>query len=109
MAESTQLEGYACIKCKWSDVFPVQICPRCHSPTSHTVFQNVGQIASFTVVRYPPQGFEKESPYVVALIDLQNGPRVMARVSALPENLQMGERVRFTGSNNGVLQFKPDN
>ena len=106
MIESMHLEGYICTKCKWSDVFPVKTCPRCHGPTTHTIFPDVGQIASFTVVRYPPQGFEKESPYIVALIDVKDGPRVMARVLASAESLRIGQAVSFTRSNNGVLEFK---
>jgi uncharacterized OB-fold protein len=106
MTEPIQLEGYICRKCKWSDVFKVQTCPRCHGPTSHTIFQDEGQIASFTVVRYPPQGFEKESPYIVAIIDVKDGPRLMARVLASEESLKVGQAVRFAGSKNGALEFK---
>ena len=106
MTETNQLEGYVCTKCKWADIFPVQICPRCHGPTNRTTFSDLGQIATFTVVRYPPQGFEKESPYIVALVDVENGPRVMARILAAPENLQIGQAVRFTGVSNGALEFK---
>ena len=106
MTEPEVLEGYICEKCKWSDVFPVQTCPRCHGPTTHTTFPGAGEVASFTVVRYPPQGFEKESPYVVALIDLKEGPRVMARVLAAPEDLQIGQVVKFSRHNGGALEFR---
>jgi uncharacterized OB-fold protein len=106
MTASTQLEGYECTKCKWSDVFAVQTCPRCHGQTTHTTFHPEGQIASFTFVRYPPQGFEKQSPYAVALIDIKDGPRVMARVSGVLEDLQIGKRVTFTGIVNGALVFQ---
>ena len=106
MTEVKQLEGYVCAKCHWADVFPVQTCPRCHGPTTHDTFSDTGQIASFTVVRYPPQGFEKESPYIVALVDIKNGPRVMARVLAAPESIQIGQEVKFSGMRNGALEYK---
>jgi hypothetical protein len=106
MTEPQQLEGYECEKCKWSDVFPVQTCPRCHGPTVRTTFPGVGKVASFTVVRYPPQGFEKESPYIVALIDIKDGPRVMARVLGAPGSLQIGQSVRFNRHHNGALEFE---
>ena len=106
MTEAMQLEGYICEKCEWSDVFKVQTCPLCHGPTKHTIFPDVGQVASFTVVRYPPQGFEKESPYTVAIIDVKDGPRLMARVLGPGEGLRVGQTVRFAGSKNGALEFK---
>jgi uncharacterized OB-fold protein len=62
-------------------------------------------VATFTVIRYPPQGFEKESPYVVALVDIQNGPRVMGRIKSTPEGLRIGQEVKFLRNINGLLEF----
>lgn len=42
-----------------------------------------GTILSFTTVRYPPAGFGRE-PYHVALIELQNGTRVLAQLMRSP-------------------------
>jgi uncharacterized OB-fold protein len=102
---SNELKGFTCSKCHWSDVFPTQICPKCHGPTSETTFPSQGHIATFTVIRYPPQGFEKESPYVVALIDIQNGPRAMGRINASPDGLKIGQEVKFLRNTNGLLEF----
>jgi len=94
-----------CPKCNWFDVFQTKICPRCHGSVQDTLFSGSGKVASYTVIRYPPKGFEGESPYVVALIDIDSGPRVMARVNAKPEDVQIGTQVSFQGNSGGKLEF----
>jgi len=98
--------GYICPKCGWSDVYATEICPRCYSHLKETRFSTRGKIATFTVIRSPPLGFENQAPYVVALIDLENGPRVMGRVATNPDGLQIGQSVQFVGSSNGALEFR---
>jgi uncharacterized OB-fold protein len=98
--------GFACPKCKWSGVFQPGLCPNCHNPAvQETMFSSTGKVATFTVIRYPPTGFEREAPYVVALIDIEEGPRVMARIVAKPEEVEIGKSVIFTGNSNGRLEF----
>lgn len=103
--QPNEIQGFTCPECHWSDVFPTRICPKCHNSTSETSFPGRGHIATFTVIRYPPEGFEKQSPYVVALIDIQNGPRLMGRINAAPEGLQIGQEVKFQRNNNGLHEF----
>lgn len=105
MAESRQIPGYVCPKCNWFDVFKTTLCPNCHVPVQETLFPGRGKVASFTVVRYPPKGFEGESPYVVALVDVDNGPRVMARINAKPEDIEIGKQVAYQGNSRGRLEF----
>ncbi len=69
------------------------------------MFSGKGKVATFTVIRYPPKGFENESPYVVALIDLEMGPRVIGRIAASPERLRIGTEVHLVHNANGVLEF----
>lgn len=98
--------GYVCPNCKWSGVFQTGICPNCHKATvQETQFSDRGKIATYTVIRYPPTGFEGQTPYVVGLIDLEGGPRVMARIIAKPEDVQIGISVSFQGDSNGRLEF----
>lgn len=106
MSKVKELEGYACPKCNWSDVYPTENCPRCNSKTVQTTFSPHGKVATFTVVRYPPQGFEQQAPYVVGLIDLDKGPRIMGRINANPEEMQIGHAVRFIRKEEGALEFE---
>lgn len=61
---------------------PSLLCPACHS--DEAAWQNLsgrGRIASFTVMRRAPApAFAARVPYVLALIDLEEGPRMMANV-----------------------------
>jgi uncharacterized OB-fold protein len=88
-----------------ADVFPTAICPRCHTLLKETEFSRQGTIVTFTVIRYPPKGFEKESPYVVALVDIENGPRVIGRIKANPNYVQIGKAVSSVRDNHGALEF----
>ena len=106
MSESAGIRGYTCPNCKWSDLRETKFCPRCHAPVNETMFPARGRIANFTVIRYPPQGFESQAPYVVAFVDIENGPRVIGRVTASPDDVQVGETVEFNQTFGGALEFK---
>ncbi len=106
MSESKGLRGYLCPKCNWSDFFETKTCPRCHSDLNQVSFPGRGKIATFTVIRYPPEGFEKDAPYIVGLIDLDDGPRVIGRVKANPDEVRIDQPVHYYGKSDGALQFK---
>jgi len=65
-----------------------------------------GIVVSYTVVRYPPRGFENQAPYVVAIIDIENGPRVIGRVSNSPDELEIGSQVSLKSAKGGKLEFQ---
>jgi uncharacterized OB-fold protein len=96
----------ACSKCSWKDIHPTDNCPRCHSPVVQSQCPGIGKVATFTVIRYPPSGFEKEAPYVVGLVDINGGPRVIGRISAAPDEIAISSTVALKQNNNGVLDFR---
>ena len=99
------IQGVTCPKCQWSDFFKAQVCPRCLIELADKAFPGHGRIVTFTVIRYPPTGFEEQAPYVVALIDLESGPRVVGRVNAKPEEVKIGANVDFAREAEGALEF----
>jgi uncharacterized OB-fold protein len=99
------ISGVKCPRCQWSDFFKAQVCPRCLTELSITSFPGQGRIVTFTVIRYPPVGFVDQAPYVVAIIDLNSGPRVIGRVNAKPDEVKMGANVDFTREAAGALEF----
>jgi len=101
----TTISGVICPKCQWSDFFKAQVCPRCLTVLTDTSFPGQGRIVTFTVIRYPPIGFEEQAPYVVSLIDLNSGPRVIGRVNAKPEEVKIGASVDFAREAAGALEF----
>lgn len=71
-----------------------------------------GTIYSYTVVRQAAaRAFRDRVPYVLALIDLDEGPRMMATVDADPDAVRIGQRVRVDWRQDGdttLPVFVPD-
>jgi uncharacterized OB-fold protein len=92
-----QLIGTRCSKCGDTYFPPRSICPNCRGSgkVSETKLSGLGEVLTYTVVRVPPEGFEREAPYVVAIIKLEEGPRITAQiVDCKPEDVQIGTKVR---------------
>jgi uncharacterized OB-fold protein len=101
-----QIAAYVCQQCGWTDLHPAAKCPRCHGDTTQSAFAGTGKIATFTTIRYPPKDFENQAPYVVAIIDIEKGPRVIGRVSNSTEEVKIGSAVALRSNNQGTLEFQ---
>jgi len=80
--ERYMLLGTKCEVC--DDIFfPMRsVCPNCRrdgKPVS-LAFSGKGTVYSFTVIRIASEGFETFTPYVVGLIQLEEGPKVTSQV-----------------------------
>ena len=106
MNEGNSLNVYLCPNCNWSDFFEAETCPRCHNEIKESSLSGRGKVVTFTVIRYPPEGFEKEAPYVVALVDLEGGPRVIGRITANPKELRIAQVVHYAGKADDALRFR---
>ena len=71
--------------------YPRTHCDQCHSADLvWRTASGAGHIASYTVVRRGVSA-DFEAPYIVALIDLEEGPRMMSQIiEADPEALAVG-------------------
>lgn len=71
-----------CAACGRFFFYPRTICPRCHSgDVQWRAASGHGVIYSYTVVRRAPSpAFAADVPYTVALADLDEGCRIVARV-----------------------------
>lgn len=71
-----------CTACQTARFYPRQLCPACGG--SSVEWRDVsgrGVVYSFSVVhRGPTAAFRSRQPYVVALIDLAEGPRMMSNI-----------------------------
>ena len=96
--ERYTLKGVKCGKCQ-SILFPSRtLCPKCrHESVGRLLPHRLsgrGVIEGFTTVYAPPAGFELQAPYVLALVRLDEGPRITAQVvDAKPENVNVGTPV----------------
>jgi uncharacterized OB-fold protein len=96
-------------------VFPGRIaCPECLSPAlTWLTSTGRGTVYSYTVVRRTRHPyFAARVPYVVALVDMAEGFRLLATLEAQPEAVAVGMRVRVQfeplGEAFGVPVFRPD-
>lgn len=83
-----------CGGCGHYQFYPRIVCRHCGAAEPAWVeASGRGVIASFTVVRRPISE-AYAAPYVVALVDLEEGPRMMSNiVSAVQDDLQIGMAV----------------
>jgi uncharacterized OB-fold protein len=65
-----------------------------------------GTVHSFTVVHRAPPEFVAEAPYVVALVDLEEGPRMMSRLLGVePAAVVVGMPVELSISGDPPLPY----
>lgn len=88
-------EAAVCAKCgKWH--FPPRlVCDECGGEEFATkTMRRTGKILTYTVIRVPPAPFKDESPYAVAVVEMDDGPRLTAQVADWREDqLEVGQRV----------------
>ena len=83
-----------CDDCSGYQFYPRILCSHCGGGAlSWRASSGNGTIASFSVVR---RAISKayEAPYIIALIDLEEGPRLMSNIiDCPPENVAIGQAV----------------
>lgn len=96
--ERYRLIGSACGACG-AEYFPQRkICPNCRRKGNlvEKKMPEEGKILSYTLVHSAPAGFELESPYHLALIELANGVRVLAQLADSPaDKVAIGAPVKM--------------
>lgn len=91
-----RMEKGECEGCGFSFVPYRSICPRCGSAkVKARKLPRRGRVVSFTLVENPPRGFEYYTPYILAVVELEDGTRVFGQVSDA-ENLKIGDEVEAT-------------
>lgn len=92
-----RLEADKCKKCS-NILFPGRmVCPKCGSE-EFEVFQlsGKGRLITYTVIRIAPEGFTDIVPYAIGLIEMEEGPKIMAQiVDCDPNNLKTGDKLVF--------------
>ena len=94
-----RLIGSRCLKCG-KIYFPRRlVCAVCGSRKLEDYkLSEKGKIKTFTVIRRsPPLGYEKNVPYVVAVVELEDGVNVLSQiVDVSPEEVKIGMPVELT-------------
>jgi uncharacterized OB-fold protein len=94
-AKAHALQIQRCNACGHAIFYPRGLCPNCFS--GDLAWQPVsgrGVVHAFTIVyRHPNPAFQQDVPYVVAIIELVEGVRLMSNVVGVPadpEHLKVG-------------------
>ena len=69
-------------------------CRFCGAPGGESLdLTGRGRLLSWTVIRVAPARYAAEAPYAVGLLELDEGPRITARVAGDPDRLTEGQRL----------------
>ena len=96
-ARAGRLAMPRCLDCGQMHFYPRTLCPGCGSERLEWAeCSGAGTIYSFTVMhRAPSPAFAADVPYVVAVIALAEGPRLMSRIDGCaPDAVRIGANVR---------------
>jgi hypothetical protein len=103
-----------CADCGVVQHRPRGLCATClSSQIEHFVASGRGSVYSYTVTHQNNMpGFREACPYVLAYVDLEEGPRLMTHVTGCePDSVHVGMPVRVdfvrTGEGLGVPRFVP--
>lgn len=94
--ERYRIEGNECTTCKKNYFPPRAVCPTCRRKgiLKSKTFCGKGKVYSFTEIQVPPEGFENQVPYVLAVIELEEGSRVLGQiVDAIASEVRIGSSV----------------
>jgi uncharacterized OB-fold protein len=89
-----ELRIQRCQDCVRAVFYPRALCPHCSS--THLTWERAsghGTIYSYTVVHQAYGPFAGQVPFVVALIDLEEGVRLLSRIAGARESVQIGAPV----------------
>ncbi len=109
--ERGEFLGLRCNACNTTTFPPLGTCRNCNgTDLKVTRINGQGTVRTFTVIRVAPEG--KRPPYVVAMVDLDEGPSVMGNlVDINPDEADMGligKKVRLGSQRVEGDAYSPD-
>lgn len=102
-----------CDGCGFVVWYPRTFCPACHcDAVSWIDSPGTGTVYSHTTTRHGPGRYRSVDRYVLAYVDLDEGPRVLTNVvGCRPQAVHIGQRVRAVfdpvDDECGLLRFEP--
>jgi uncharacterized OB-fold protein len=108
------LVGEVCPHCDAKIFPPRDVCPNCGGEAkTQYAFSGKGKVYSYTIMRDAPAGYEENIPYTVAVVALDEGPKVTAQLTDLGEQpVEIGmpvemvtRRIRQDGDEHGMLVY----
>jgi len=102
--KNDKLLGLKCKECGAITVPPKMVCRKCTSPDMDIVeLGSKGKIVTFTTVNVASEGRQDEVPYIIVLVELDEGPWIMgnlididpaeATMEVIGKRVKMGHKV----------------
>ncbi|HJH29727.1 MAG TPA: Zn-ribbon domain-containing OB-fold protein [Methanosarcinaceae archaeon] len=90
------LIGTHCKECDEYYYPPRNLCPTCRrdGELESYKFNGEGEIVTYTIIHTAAEGFEHQTPYALAIIKLDEGPRLTSQIIGKPEEMKIGMRVK---------------
>jgi len=98
--KQNKLLGLKCRVCGAITVPPKMVCRQCASPDMEIVeLKGSGKIRTFTTVFVAAEGREGEVPYIIVMVELEEGPWIMGNLEGIdPKQASMkiiGKKVKM--------------
>jgi uncharacterized OB-fold protein len=95
------LIGNQCEVCNKVYFPPRETCPYCRRKSIGKMkdikFSGKGKVITYTIIHEAPEDFEGQTPYPMAIIQLDEGPKLTAQiVDCKVEDVKIGMRVKST-------------
>ncbi len=92
-----RLEAGRCKRCGKVYFPPRTYCGECKSKEFETIkLSDTGKILTYTVIRVGPSKFSQETPYAVAIVEVNDGVRLTMQVADIDVNkVEIGQNVRI--------------
>lgn len=90
------LVGTHCEKCGEFYYPPRNLCPKCRRTSLIVPFQfkGSGEVVTYTIVHSGTKDYAKHTPYILAIIKLDEGPRLTSQVICDPQDIHIGMKVK---------------
>ncbi len=101
-----------CGDCNQFHYYPRAICPHCWGRTlTWEELSGKGKLYSYVISHRPAPGFQEETPYAIAVVELDEGPRMMTNLTGVDQTpealvLDMPLEITFEEVTEEVTMFK---
>ena len=113
-AQREELQIQRCNTCKEHYFYPRPFCPTCFSEdVSWVQVSGRATLASYVINHRPVRGWEDDAPYAIAVVQLEEGPRMATNIVGIPNTpddlvLDMALQVCFVEQGGmKVPKFRP--
>ena len=114
-AKEGRLQIQRCQACGAYVFYPREVCSECLAPELEWVHvSGKGTLYSFTIARAPTHpAFSDDVPYVIAIVELEEGPRITTNIIDCPEEkIRIGMALQATfpqvDDSQVLVKFRPE-